>query len=56
MTKIVVWLLIATSNGYYNRGTVTVIGQFPAKQDCEAVKSVLNGDSNGVCVQATLAR
>lgn len=59
MIKAVVWLLIVTSDGYYNRGTVTNVGQFPTLRDCEFVQKSLPGagqiaDFKSRCIQATV--
>jgi hypothetical protein len=56
MKTILVWMLLSTSDGVYNRGTVTVVGHFPDAEQCEHVrKNIPNTDSlNSRCVQAKL--
>jgi hypothetical protein len=56
MKAILVWILIVTSDGYYNRGTVTVVGHFPDSAECYKVAGALPGkdDLKSSCVQAKI--
>ena len=59
MTAITLWLLIAVSDGSYNRGNVTVVERFTSAEQCEHVrKSIANVGSGHEmrCVQAVVAR
>jgi hypothetical protein len=38
METVVVWLLIAVSDGYYNRGSVAVVERFVSQRACEDVR------------------
>jgi hypothetical protein len=56
MTTILVWMLIVTSAGGYNHGTVTVVGQFPDAAECYKVQGAIpNKDQvKSICVQAKI--
>ncbi len=59
MTTITLWLLIAVSgNTYPLRGTVTTIGQFTNRIDCETVStSIQEMDKVRLkCIQATVVK
>lgn len=56
MTTVTVWLLIAVSMGYYNKGTVTTVGKFETAQDCEAVRRKIPDEATTLCVQAKLVK
>lgn len=57
-TSVTLWLLLAISDGSYNRGTVTKVGQFATAKDCEAVRSAIlkaeKDNLKALCVQARL--
>lgn len=56
MTTMLVWLLIATSDGYYNRGSVTTVERFASKTNCEHVlNNIPNKHSvEAKCIQAEI--
>lgn len=68
MTTIIIWLLITTSDGAYNRGNIYVLERFATEKDCMEVKSQIphdvqvgfghSGDTNfyANCVKATVIK
>ena len=55
MIEIMVWLLIAQSDGVYNRGNVSVVERFASEVQCEHVRKNIPGSGNNFdakCVQA----
>lgn len=60
MISIAVWLLIAVSDGAYNRGTTTTIAQLPTAEACDALKTniekqIRRNRPDFICVAATVA-
>ena len=45
MKEVILYMLIAISDGHYNRGTVTHIADFSSESKCTAVASQLVEDS-----------
>jgi hypothetical protein len=52
MISIAVWLLIAVSEGTYNRGTTTTIAQLPTAEACSELKVGI--ESRSVEIEPTL--
>ena len=57
MIEVLVWLLITTSDGSYNRGTTTVVERFIDKEQCMHVMRNIPYKSaqEANCVQARIA-
>ena len=56
MVEVLVWILVSTSNGYSNQGTLTVIDRFKTEQSCQHVKDNLpkKNQLEAKCIQANI--
>lgn len=56
MVEILVWMLLTTSDGNYNRGNVNSVAMFKTEVQCEHVKKniPLPGNLEAKCVQANI--
>lgn len=55
MIETLVWILMVTSDGVYNRGTVAVVGHYNDRAQCEHVQKNLPGSNfNSKCVQSRM--
>ena len=56
MVEVLVWMLLTTSDGAYNRGTVNSIAMFKTEVQCEHVKKNIprSGNWEAKCVQANI--
>lgn len=60
MIAIAVWLLLAVSDGAYNRGTTVTIAQLPSEEACVELKTniekqIHKNRADYICVAATVA-
>lgn len=57
MIEVMLWLLLTTSDGSYNRGTTTVVERFVDKEQCMHVLRNIPYKSaqESACVQAKVA-
>lgn len=59
MITMLVWLLISTSDGAYNRGNTAVVERFKTKEMCEHVMKnspLLNRNQEMRCIQAEIVK
>lgn len=59
MKEILVWLLVAVSDGGYNQGNSQAIERFATQKDCEIVAKELkamNRNALSKCIQVTIIR
>lgn len=56
MIEVLVWLLISTSDGSYNRGNVAVVERFKNKEQCEHVRANIpeKHSQGSICIQANI--
>jgi len=59
MSTVTVWILITISTGYYNKGSASVIAQFPTLDDCRIVAQSIRNlrvETEPLCTQAKVVK
>ena len=56
MSTVSIWILVAVSTGYYNKGNVSVIDRFATHNDCKIVAQSIRNLDQPVALLCTEAK